>query len=1408
MTDGDYTPTHSSINGDSTVDGRETISGETLDDGDDHNDIPMDEFSKEKKVSLEAADFLGKASWAKGEKQYQKDGDYQEDEQDNLHPVKHANKQIFVEPGTMPLPDSGYHSLGVCYENLTVVASGQTKRTVDTAERSFLQSWNFPNYVLKLAGYKHASSTRELISDFYGVVPAGETMLVLGRPGAGCSTLLRAIANERSPFMRVDGHVQYSTIDAKEAAKFYKGEIVFNNEEDSHYPVLSVAQTLAVAHKLKKPAKMQHPQKLNEYALDQTNRALAAFGMPHVFGTKVGNDYIRGVSGGERKRVSLSEMFSTNAAIISWDNCIRGLDSAVALHFLRILKELARSTGQTSIVSIYQGSQEVFDTCFDRVTVIYDGKMVFCGHTEDAAPFFIEQGWYKKARQTVPDFLTACTSISERRVREDYHGPPVPETPEQMSDYFRKSPMFAKLQNEIANYKAAEEASNHVTEFRLAVANSKHKGAGKANPYKANFGQQIAILVVRQVQLVVAAPTTFIIRLGSNVLQSLIVGAIFYKPASDATGSFIVAGGLYFTVLYFAIFSLAELGFYTPAAKIFAEMVIDAPIYAFQTMIFSCLFYFLLWVPSVTWSQSHLTGPSFSKGDYRRQLASTLLFGLSSTRATWPSQSSTVSSLPATQKVAEADQIQFLITGMVATWSPNLTVGLRYGGLNLLIILIAGDFLLPPPLQHRWISWTRRISPVDEPLATAYAFEALLANEFRRRYLTCSATDLIPNGAGYENLANQVCTIIGSVAGDPGVSGLTYINTKFEFKEGNIWRNGAPCLPNLGPTMVVLGSTIIIKDTGGTSGTLFKPHAVIPLASKKVVTRDSENGDAGGETKRPGFLFTFKNVFYTVQVGGADKVRSFRLYLVSSFSRRDSQVLLNNVSGVVESGGLTALMGACEWRSVKSSFHFVRALADSDVHTAGKTTLLNTIAGRQTTGKVEGEMLLDGKPLGETFSRCTGFAQQGDIHDPYATVRECLQFSALLRQTGNRTREEKLAYAEEVIELLELGPIADALIGNAIDWPGRWNESPEAAALQQRIADAAAHPGSNITEETGPFASTFKEQVYELTIRNLKSQYRDGAYYTSILMLSCFYALFCGFYFFRLKHSVQGIQSLSLAILIVIQCAAPIAFETAHFYVHQFDMYLGRERNGIYSWEALVTALLVVEIPVLLASFTLAFLCFYWTAGLESTAQTAGLHWLTWMVYAIWTSTFGVMLGSISPSSFSIGLILSLLWNVINALSWALVPWPSMPQPFHTFFSFISPLRWFFGALMESALSPMKITCLTQEISTFNIPDGQTCQAYAATFMETAAGYLTNPDGTGSCGYCQMSVGSDYVAALGYAFSHRWRDWGTFLFFFVSRPKSDPFTIYSKGIFLVMCTSNIMVAFLFTWVLRIRPLYS
>ncbi|KAI9148167.1 multidrug resistance protein cdr1 [Paramyrothecium foliicola] len=96
---------------------------------------------------------------------------------------------------------------------------------------------------------------------------------------------------------------------------------------------------------------------------------------------------------------------------------------------------------------------------------------------------------------------------------------------------------------------------------------------------------------------------------------------------------------------------------------------------------------------------------------------------------------------------------------------------------------------------------------------------------------------------------------------------------------------------------------------------------------------------------------------------------------------------------------------------------------------AGRTTLLDVLANRVTTGFVSGDMLVNGQPEGNAFQRMTGYVQQQDIHLPAATVREALRFSALLRQPKSTSKEEKYAYVEEMIELLDMQSYADAVVG-------------------------------------------------------------------------------------------------------------------------------------------------------------------------------------------------------------------------------------------------------------------------------------------------------------------------------------------------------------------------------------------
>ena len=90
---------------------------------------------------------------------------------------------------------------------------------------------------------------------------------------------------------------------------------------------------------------------------------------------------------------------------------------------------------------------------------------------------------------------------------------------------------------------------------------------------------------------------------------------------------------------------------------------------------------------------------------------------------------------------------------------------------------------------------------------------------------------------------------------------------------------------------------------------------------------------------------------------------------------------------------------------------------------------MDVLAGRNKTGTVSGEIYVNGRLRDSTFGRRIGYVQQEDIHLPTATVREALQFSALLRQPQTTPKAEKLAYVEAVLRVMDMDRYADAIVG-------------------------------------------------------------------------------------------------------------------------------------------------------------------------------------------------------------------------------------------------------------------------------------------------------------------------------------------------------------------------------------------
>jgi len=141
----------------------------------------------------------------------------------------------------------------------------------------------------------------------------------LGSPGSGCSTLLKTLANQRAEYYRVDGEVHYDSFTPEYVAKHYRGDVVYSPEDDIHFPTLTVDETLRFAAKMRAPHNRFEGYPRSHYVNTTTDNVQSILGLRHVKNTPVGNAAIRGVSGGEKKRVSISEALALRSSITAWD---------------------------------------------------------------------------------------------------------------------------------------------------------------------------------------------------------------------------------------------------------------------------------------------------------------------------------------------------------------------------------------------------------------------------------------------------------------------------------------------------------------------------------------------------------------------------------------------------------------------------------------------------------------------------------------------------------------------------------------------------------------------------------------------------------------------------------------------------------------------------------------------------------------------------------------------------------------------------------------------------------------------------------------------------------------------------------------------------------------------------------
>jgi len=810
----------------------------------------------------------------------------------------------------------------------------------------------------------------DILQNLDGLVKPGEMLVVLGPPGAGCSTFLKTLTGETHGYeVGKDSDINYTGIDFKEMHSSFRGETIYTAEQDVHFPQMTVGDTLYFAARARAPRYLPGEVNKNQYAEHLRDVIMATFGIRHTINTRVGNEYIRGVSGGERKRVTIAEACLSGAPLQAWDNSTRGLDSANAIEFCKTLRIECEISRTAAMVAIYQAPQAAYDI-FDKAIVLYEGRQIYFGDAKKAKQYFVKLGFHCPARQTDADFLTSMTSSVERIAREGF-ADRVPRTPDEFAAAWKSSAEYKTLIAEIDAYNQEHPVGGQdAARFKESRKLQKGKHQRLKSPYTLSYAQQIRLCLWRGFKRLVADPSLTFTQLFGNFAMALVIGSVFYN-LQQVTSSFYERGALlFFAILMNAFGSALEIltlyaqrpivekhqryALYHPSAEAYASMLTDIPYKVGNAIVFNLALYFLT--------------------NLRREPGPFFFFVLISFTLTL---------------------VMSMLFRTIASVSRTLQQALTPAAILILAIVIYTGFAIPTPYMLGWSRWINYLDPV------AYGFEALMCNEFHNRRFTCN--QLAP---GYGNLANNICAVTGAVAGQNYVDGDTYINVNFEYYNSHKWRNFGILwvfMIGLGLTYLTAAEFVSSKKSKGEILVFRRGHIPTTLtkttpddaeaagaAEKRPMDREQAQDDAMNVIQRQEAIFQWRNVCYDIKI------------------KSESRRILDHVDGWVKPGTLTALMG---------------------VSGAGKTTLLDVLATRVTMGVISGEMLVDGRPRDESFQRKTGYAQQQDLHLSTSTVREALTFSALLRQPAAISRKEKLEYVDEVIKLLEMEQYADAIVG-------------------------------------------------------------------------------------------------------------------------------------------------------------------------------------------------------------------------------------------------------------------------------------------------------------------------------------------------------------------------------------------
>ncbi|KAF9242313.1 ABC-2 type transporter-domain-containing protein [Melanogaster broomeanus] len=1307
--------------------------------------------------------------------------------------------------------------LGLMFKDLRVVGIGARASFQPTFGSLFS-----PNTIMRGIDAVRHPPIRDILSGFEGVVTPGEMLLVLGSPGSGCTTFLKTLANQRGEYHAVHGDVHYDSFTPKDIAERYRGDVVYCPEDDIHFPTLTVEQTLTFAATMRTPQKRLANQSREDYVKMITEVLMRIFGLGHVRRTVVGDASIRGLSGGEKKRVSIAETLSCRSKISAWDNSTRGLDASTALEFIHALRSVTDIARVTTIVSIYQAGEQLYNL-FDKVCVINDGKMAYFGPAKDARQYFIDMGYEPQNRQTTADFLVAATDPSGRKIRFGYEST-VPRTADEMAAYFKVSRLGQLNRSSVDSYLSLYGNKPELKNaYDLSAVSEHARHAPKSHPYTISVPMQVRAVMRRKWQILMGEWVTHATRIGVQLFQAVIIGSVFLRLPVSTSAYFSRGGVLFFSLLFDTLSAMTEIGslfaqrpivlrhhkgaMYYPFIESLAHTIVDIPISFLTQALFSIIFYFMVGL---------------------QQSVSPVLH------------------LPA----------------ICIHWN------VRHEGI--MVVFLYTGYVLPGSGIVGALRWITYLNPLR------YSFESLMVNEFHTIDGTC--TTLVPQGPGYENitLANQVCTTIGSQPGMATVSGDTFLDLSYGYEHSKLWMNlWIVWVFGIGLLVFLLTMSELNKSSGSdTTLTLFKQGSRVEAIPEPTSSPVDEEKKPALEKSAATDIFTWEHLEYVVPTAGGgtrkllDDVSGFvapgKLTALMGESGAGKTTLLNVLAQRVSTGvvlgdrlvdgqalpaNFQAQTGYCQQMdthvpesTVREALLFsaklrqpesvpmaekeayvdkclrmcgLEAYADAVVGSLNVEHRKRTTIGVELAAKPKLLLFLDEPTSGldsqsawaiMTFLRelaDNGQAILCTIHQPSGELFQVFDRLLLLRKGGQTVYfgdiGEKssilLEYferngaprcdpdanpAEYMLDVIGAGATATS----SIDWHEIWQSSPEASKLDLEIQRICMEGRDRPPLASGPekhteFAASWMNQFFALTRRGFESYWRNPTYVMAKLVVNISGGLLIGFTFYQRGNTLEGTQNKLFAIFMAVILSVPMAQQLQAAFIDMRAVYEIRERpSRMYSWTALVTSQILIEIPWNIFASSLFFCCWYWTVGFET--SRAGYTYLMYSVlFPLYYTTVGQAAAAMAPTAIIASVIFNALFSFVIVFNGVMQPFSQLG--WWRWMYRASPYTYLIEGLLGQGQSPrvhvaldsgeptrsvtvignQDINCASTELVTLQPPSGQTCGTYMAPYMSFAGGYLTNPDATASCEFCAFQTTDQYMMlSFNVEYGHHWRNLG------------------------------------------------